>query len=276
MKPSPSPEVRNLRFDLSQDIARPWHGAGRAVTLFFDNLSTFFPLGERFFIANVNAHRHLIDDDELAAQVQAFCAQEGIHSREHRRYNRLLQDQGYPVDAMEERLSRLLERISLRTRPRQRLAATCALEHFTALMGHFVLSDPRILHSAHPTMASLWRWHAAEENEHKAVAFDVYQVAHGPYPERAITMVLATVIFWAKVLEQQARLMDADGIAWSAREWTSLAKWIFVQPGWIWRLVGPYFAYYRPGFHPWDLDNHELLDAWKRDFAAWPLDPPRA
>jgi predicted metal-dependent hydrolase len=275
MRRSPSLEIRNLRFDLSSDIARPWHDAGRAVTLFFDNLSTFFPLGERFFIASVNAHRHLIDDDELAAQVQDFCAQEGIHSREHRRYNRLLHDEGYPVDAMEGRLSRLLERISRAAPPRRRLAATCALEHFTALMGHFVLSDPRVLGGAHPTMANLWRWHSAEENEHKAVAFDVYNVARGPYAERATTMLATTVIFWAKVLEQQARLMHTDGIAWSPAEWAALARWMFVEPGWIWRLVGAYFAYYRPGFHPWDLDNHELLEAWKRDFATWPIDLPR-
>ena len=61
-----------------------------------------------------------------------------------------------------------------------------------------------------PTMAALWRWHALEENEHKEVAFDVYMAAGGNYPERAFVMALTTLIFWAKVVEQQARVSNPD------------------------------------------------------------------
>jgi predicted metal-dependent hydrolase len=108
----------------------------------------------------------------------------------------------YPVEAMGAG-ERLLARATRRTTPRGRLAATSALEHFTALLAHFVLSDPRLLEGAHPVMAALWRWHAAEENEHKAVAYDVYRQTGGGYIERAAAMAIATVIFWAKVVEHQ-------------------------------------------------------------------------
>ncbi len=46
---SPTPEPRNLRFDLA-DVPRYWHGERRSLSLFFDNLSLFFPEGERFFV----------------------------------------------------------------------------------------------------------------------------------------------------------------------------------------------------------------------------------
>src|SRR5689334_5031348 len=94
------PEVRDLRFDL-KDVPRYWHGGRRAVTIFFDNLSLFFPAGERFFMASVKAFRNEVTDAALKRELDAFCAQEGHHSREHVRYNQMLAAKGYPVEAME-------------------------------------------------------------------------------------------------------------------------------------------------------------------------------
>jgi uncharacterized protein len=261
-------EVRNLKFGIGPRVPRFWNGGRRSVTSFFDNLSVFFPVGERFFITSVRAHLRHVKDPVLLREVRAFCGQEGAHGREHVRYNEMLRDAGYPVVEMEKKVERLLALVTRTTRPRWRLAATCALEHFTALLAHFLLTDPRLLADADPTMAALWRWHAAEENEHKAVAFDVYQAAGGHYTERCAIMLAASVIFWAKVGEQQVRMMAADGTALSATEWARLARFLFVEPGGFQNLVPLYLDYFRPGFHPWDLDNRELLDAWKRELGA--------
>jgi predicted metal-dependent hydrolase len=270
MMTAPELQVRNLKFDVGDEVPRYWHGGRRAITLFFNNLSVFFPAGERFFISAVKAHAGMVDDPELLEQTRGFCAQEGIHSREHIHYNEMLRDQGYPVAAMERRVERILARVTRRTTPRAQLAATCALEHFTALLAHFVLSDDRLLEGAHPVMAALWRWHSAEENEHKAVAYDVYRKAGGNYVERVLAMVVATVIFWTKVFEHQVRLMRADGILFSAREWYALFRFLFITPGGLTNLFFPYFEYYRPNFHPWQLDNRSLLEAWKNELAASP------
>jgi predicted metal-dependent hydrolase len=259
------PLIRNLQLDLG-DVPRHWHGGRRSVTTFFDNLSLFFPAGERFFISAVNAHRRRIEEPALREAVRAFAAQEGFHGREHVRYNRHLAEQGYPVAAMEGRVERLLARLERRLPARWRLAATCALEHFTALMAHLLLSNPALLEGAHPAMRQLWRWHAAEENEHKAVAFDVYVAARGPWLERSLIMVAATVIFWAKVLEHQVRLMRVDGTLTDAGEWLALGRFLLWKPGGFAGLFRHYLDYYRPGFHPWDLDNRALLDAWKQEY----------
>jgi predicted metal-dependent hydrolase len=275
--PSPTLEVRNAKFDdLGSAVPRHWLRGRRSVTTFFDNLSVFFPAGERFFIASVRAHERHVQDPALRAAVRAFTAQEGCHSREHVRYNRMLAEQGYPVAAMEARVERILGRVSRLAPPRWQLAVTCALEHFTALMAHMLLADPRLLDGAHPSMAALWRWHAAEENEHKAVAFDVYRAAGGPWGERAGIMALASVIFWGKVVEQQCRMMSVDGTLLSLDEWSELVRFLFVEPGGMQRLVPLYLDYYRRGFHPWDLDNRDLLDAWKREWASSPMYRPAA
>lgn len=261
-------QIRNLHFGLGPKVPRYWHGGRRAVSLFFDNLSTFFPAGERFFIASVKAHASLIHDHELLRDVRAFCGQEGVHSREHVRYNRLLDAQGYPAADMERRLEERLRRIAGRISVRRQLAITCALEHFTAIMGETVLADPRILDGADEEMAALWRWHAAEENEHKAVAFDVYERVGGTYFERVQAMLAATFMFWLFVSIQQVRLMYVDGCLWSLREWASLWRFLFVTPGPMRQVIAKYFPYFRPHFHPWQLGDRELLMAWRQTQAV--------
>jgi predicted metal-dependent hydrolase len=258
------PRIRNLRFDTDASVPRYWLGGRRSVTTFFDNLSIFFPVGERFFVTSVRAHERHVTDPALRAAVRAFCGQEGIHGREHDRYNRMLEARGYPAIAMEKRVKRLLRFVARVLPIRQQLAATCALEHFTALMGQMVLANPKILEGADPTMAALWRWHAAEENEHKAVAYDVLLAAGGTYVERVAIMILASVVFWAKVLEHQMRMMKVDGTLFSAREWAALGKFLFVEPAAMSGVVRSYFQYYRPGFHPNDIDGDALLEDWKR------------
>jgi predicted metal-dependent hydrolase len=268
MRTSETIPVRNLRFATNAEVPRAWHPRGAAVTSFFNNLSLFFPAGERFFVAAVNHYKHrpeIARDERLRAEIASFLGQEGFHSREHVRYNRMLDAQGYPVAPLEARVERILRLVQRVLAPRLRLSATCALEHFTATLAHCVLSDPAILDGAHPVMAALWRWHSAEENEHKAVAFDVYQQIGGTWPERVAIMLVATVIFWTLVVEQQVRLMRADGVLFSTKEWRSLLGFLFVRPGALTTMARIYLDYFRPGFHPWQLDNRELVEAWKRE-----------
>ncbi len=261
---APILEVRNYRFTTGAGVPRHWHPAGRAVTRFFDNLSIFFPEGERFFMASVQAFAHRVaHDPAMRRAIRDFCAQEGIHGREHRGYNAMLEAQGIDVRAMEARVVRILERVKRLTPERSQLAATAALEHFTALLGHLILERPELLEGADPTRAALWRWHAAEENEHKAVAYDVYLAAGGNYPERVVVMLAATIVFWAKVVEQQARFMRADGDLWSVREHARLWRFLWIDPGGMQAMWRDWLAWFRPGFHPNELDSSAALAGWR-------------
>jgi len=261
MDATPAIEVRPRKFDID-DVPKHWHGGRKSVTTFLDNLSTFFPAGERFFIAAVRAHDKHVSDEALRAEVRAFCGQEGFHSREHTRYNELLAKQGYPVAELEREVQELLARVTKRAPARARLAITCALEHMTALMAHMLLADARALDGANAQMAALWKWHAAEENEHKAVAYDVYRAANGPYGLRVATMIGATAIFWWRVFRHQARMMRVDGIAYSPREWWALFRYLFVEPGTLRGVFPLYLRYFRPGFHPNEIESAHLVAKW--------------
>jgi predicted metal-dependent hydrolase len=260
-------EVRNLSFDVDERVPKHWHGRGRAVSIFFDGLSILFPVGERFFISSVRAHLAKIGP-ELRRDVALFSAQEGIHGREHEGYNAHLERVGYPALRLEKKAERLLANAKRRLPARGQLAVTCALEHFTGMMALLLLGEPRNLENAHPTMAALWRWHAAEESEHKCVPFDVFRAAGGTELERMGIMLTTAAIFWAKVAEHQVVMMRADGCLWSVREWASLFRFLFVDPGSMWKLIGAWLKWFKPGFHPRDIDDGALLDEWRRANAA--------
>jgi predicted metal-dependent hydrolase len=56
------------------------------------------------------------------------------------------------------------------------LTATTALEHFTATIASQLLVNNHIQElMSDETMKTMWLWHAIEENEHKAVAYDVFE-----------------------------------------------------------------------------------------------------
>src|SRR5256885_1858249 len=152
-------------------------------------LSSVFPDGEDFFVRSVRHYRDRMTDPELKRQVAGFIGQEAMHGRQHRAFNDRLDELGYPTKTF-ERLTK--KGLALRERflpARSNLAATAALEHFTATLAELVLSsqETRDLFG-HDEVRNLFVWHALEESEHKAVAFDVYKAIGGTERMRVMTM----------------------------------------------------------------------------------------
>ena len=157
--------ARNYHFSLPADRILNWHGAGLHATAFNNALSVFFPLGETFFIHSVKRYLHVVPKgSQLEADVDAFVAQEAIHSREHDAYNAALKPY-YCVGLIEAVLWCVL--FPFECVPFLALAGTVALEHLTASLGHLLVSDESLMTQSEPHFAELWYWHAVEETEHK-------------------------------------------------------------------------------------------------------------
>lgn len=262
---------RDVRFDVAPDEVRGWHPDGLHVAHFFNALSLLFPEGESFFIDSVRHYRDRIRSPKLAAEVQGFLGQEAMHSREHKRYNHALEAAGLPAKALDEQLRIVLDEVRARVSPEQALAITIALEHFTAIMADVALGDPANLGGADARFAALWRWHAIEETEHKAVAFDVYREVVGEgrraYWLRVRVMLLITLAFWADVFRHTVALVRADGATTDVRGWWRLFRFLWVKPGGMWRIWRLWLDYFRRDFHPWQHDNRGHVEAWKAAYA---------
>jgi predicted metal-dependent hydrolase len=265
------PEIRprDVDFDLGE-LPRHWHGGDPYVTHFFNGLSLMFPEGERFFMDAVRRYQDRVTDPQLKCEVRGFLGQEGIHAREHRRYNALLEQQGYPARAIERFVARGVA-FDRKLPPLWQLAMTCALEHFTAVFADVILRDPRLFARAHPAMARLWRWHALEEAEHKAVAYDVYQtVAPGlrGYLRRVTVMLYVTFGFAAQTLVHESWLLRSEGLLWKLRARRRAFRYLWVKPGFLRTGLRHYLAYYRRDFHPSQVGSADAIERARLEYAA--------
>lgn len=255
---------RSIRFTFDDSIPRYWHGGRTHTTRFFDCLSFMFPQGEKIFIESVVHFRHLLDrGSALDKAVDDFVYQEASHIREHRAYNLLLGTQGAPVEKLERMLLRRRKE-SERLPASFRLALTASLEHITAILSEQILRNPAFMAGADPTMARLWRWHAMEEIEHKAVAYDVLcKVERNPlrrYLLRWVAMTSLSVYFTFDLTYFTYHLVRGGRQHRNWREWLRLQWWLFVNPGLLSRIVPAGLFWFAPGFHPDRIDTRELLD----------------
>jgi len=266
--PSPSDlqiTPRDRRFGRGAATPRLWHGGKVEATAIYNALSTTFPKGEAFFVESVRAFRDRVPD-KLAGEIKAFTTQEAIHSREHDAFNRRALDSGYDLSALEAKVDERLAEVA--TKPKiASLAATTALEHFTAILAHELLADPRHLEGADPETARLWRWHAVEEIEHKGVAYDtwLYATRHMSRWKRwslkTRVMLYITHHFVTDRIAGALELMRQDGVAgWEAKR--KLLAYIWVRPGMFRKIAGAWLRYFLPGFHPWNDDDRNLLASY--------------
>ena len=263
--------VRDRRFLRGADPKRWWLGGDPVATAWFNALSATFPRGEAFFIESVKAFRDGASP-RLTAEIRAFVKQEINHTREHIVLNKLAEASGYDIDFIDRRVGEMLA--LTKGRPEiLNLAATMALEHFTAMLGHQLLANPQHLAGAEGDLGEIWRWHSIEEIEHKGVAYDTWLHATRDWTRwkrwkvKSLMMLVVTRRFISNRVHDAADLLAQDGLSgwkWKARIWS----YLLVRPGLLRLIAGQWLAFFMPGFHPWNHDDRVLIARHEGDFAA--------
>lgn len=184
---------RQLDFRLSEEMPRWVYGDNRTATCYLALLSAFFPPGEDFFVKSVNRYANLVTDPKLRAEVAGFTGQEVIHSREHERLNEVFTERGFKLGVPDLAIRTALA-VLYRLPHRQQLACTALMEHFTALLAEETLIYEGNGGEIHPDLKELWLWHALEELEHKAVSYEVLELAGNRRSERILAELLVLAI----------------------------------------------------------------------------------
>jgi predicted metal-dependent hydrolase len=265
---TPAVPTRPMEFDAClADLPKHFAADGDIVmSHILTVLSSLFPDGEDYFVRSVEAVRDRIDDPGLRRDVEGFIGQESMHGREHRVLNERLAELGYPTRAIGgyvRKLTSIRERVQ---GEKANLAFTAALEHYTATLAETLLTDPAArAEIGHEGVRYLLMWHALEESEHKAVAFDVYRTVGGTERMRIVTIWLTHLTF---VLETSVWALMSLAMDPAARRHP-----LRVLRG-FWRLrrspftstraVRQLFEYNHRDFHPNDRDTTALIAEWRQ------------
>ena len=271
--------VRRLMVDLRQGFDRHWTGDA-FTTAFYNALSFSFPEGEQFFIEAVNAGALALPADAkydaLRQLAKEFVGQEATHRHLHGRYNAELERQGMvnhwgPRIKRRLRLGRELMAKDSSKPELHELAITAAFEHFTSVFGDQTLAAVGTaadwLHSAQEPLRTLWHWHAAEETEHKAVAFDLYQSLGGNHKWRMRWFRFVALQFFTDCLRQTVHNLWRDGSLFKPRTWLCAGRFLLGRHGFVRHYCKPLWAYTRPDFHPNQLGQPALAQQWLTEHA---------
>jgi hypothetical protein len=203
---------RSPRFDFDA-VPRHWFAGSVIGTAFANGLNLLFPAGERFFVRSVRHYLDRIQDPKLREDVKGFSGQEGLHAYAHERQFEALEKQGFAIRPFLRFYEAFAYGFVEKVAPSQLcLAATAACEHFTATMATNALAREAegALLLKDPTMRALLLWHAVEEIEHRAVAFDVLNEVNPSYELRVAGLAVATSMLFTLWMAGAATLIAQD------------------------------------------------------------------
>ena len=252
--------VRKPHFN-PKAIKRHYFANSPVMSHLLTGLSSTFPIGEQFFVHSVRNVRDKVKSETLKAEISAFIGQEAMHSKAHAEFNDAWRTAEYNLDSFQAWLARK-DKYVKNLDPKIQLAITCAFEHFTALLGGYILRHPEVLSSLDDDAIKLWVWHAIEEIEHRAVAFDVYQEVYGDDKIRRLIMRSVTTGFASLTFYSASRLFLQD-------KKKSLPKvggnifGLYLLGKMVIQLTPEYLSYYKKDFHPAEIDYQKIVEYWK-------------
>jgi predicted metal-dependent hydrolase len=247
----PRIKPRSPQFAFDATIPRHWLNESTLATHVVNGVNLLFPAGERCFV------RSVLRFDKTSPEVRAFCAQEGRHANAHERFFEILRAQGFEIDGFLKWYQRVVFDVIEKVAPAAlRLSATAAAEHFTATLANASFRKD-IFGKMHPTMQRFLAWHAAEEIEHKAVAFDVLRRTNPSYALRMAGLALATAVLGGFWTTATVMLLLQDPAVTRARVRAEAHSMRRHDP-----LYGVFVrgirAYIRRDFHPLERDDYAL------------------
>ncbi len=250
---------RKMNFKFPKSIHRYWLGNNPFKTHLLNSFTLLFPAGEKFFIRSIAKFQKDLEDPKLREEVKAFIQQETQHYLEHEKFFDNLKHQGYDIDGLVEWLDSFIENVPDKLNsPKMNLALTAGLEHITALLAEIGLKD-NFLEEAQKEMKDLFEWHAAEEIEHRSVAYDVLQSVDPSYALRVAGLVYAYLLMSVFSGSFTVALLYQDRKLLSDKVWREFISVFFTDNALALKAVFVFMRYLHPDFHP--SHNDDLDDA---------------
>lgn len=239
--------------DWRQSDLKPfWYEGQSVVTHFMNALSIGIPETERFLVRVIKPYQTLIKDEVLLEKTEKFLHEEITHSLHHTKFNLELKRKGYPVDFAIKFTQWGYQWIYRLFSQKTQLAMGACFEHMTTMLVEYGF-EKELMKQDVSDAYDLFIWHAFEELNHRAGAYDVYQYVDGGYIRRILSMVYVTFFFIIGVSVIQGSFILSDLFhrrGMKLKHWWFWAKFFFAKGGMFWGSLKKYFSIYRVKFIP--------------------------
>ncbi len=253
------PHKIEVSFD--ETLPKHWFGESAFLSHVLNTFTVIFPDAERYFIRWAKKALPDVTDPKIKKDIQGFIGQETMHANQHEKLWDLLRSQGYNLEPalwfVDTLAFNWLEKI---VPDKFNYALVAGLEHFTAMLGEIYFENPEIMEGMHSEMRRLFEWHAAEEIQHKAVAFDQLQAIDDNYFLRTGVMNVAVVGLYVLTFANTFYFMAQDRSLFNPKEWLVMGRILFGKSDLARKTVIKFLEYYRPDFHPWNNQNFHLAE----------------
>ncbi len=288
---------RKVQFDFT-DTPLYWLKDDPFSTHLINGIHLLLPAGELFFCRVYNQALPLVTDNDLREDVEGFIRQEAIHSRQHTKAQTYLDRNGFTYDEYVSRVNWLFEKF-LGNAPfgisylenrftkdlwlAARVGVIAAIEHFTGVLGQWAMDNESWERNGDATMVDLFKWHLAEEVEHRTVAYDLFKhlckTRLGFYASRQALMAIVFPLFIYFIADgfrvlarqdenEQMKKLSKTNIVRLLVELERVGKRTHNAPTFSF-LVKATMRWINPFFHPiHEGDTQQALDYLARSPAA--------
>ncbi|HRP69015.1 MAG TPA: metal-dependent hydrolase [Turneriella sp.] len=259
------PHKISVSFD--ESLPKHWFGGNAFLTHLLNTFTAIFPDAERYFVRWSKKALSNVTDSKIKKDIQGFIGQETMHASQHEKLWAILRTQGYNLEPVLWIVQKFgfgwLENI---LSDKVNYAAVAGFEHFTAMFGEIYFENPHLMSKMHPEMRRLFEWHAAEEIEHKAVAFDQLQNIDDSYLLRTSVMNGAVLLLYFVAFGNTFYFMLQDRSLFEPKEWANIYELFFGKHDFARKSFFKFIEYYKPNFHPWENQNYHLAEPTLRAY----------
>jgi len=256
-------QVRDQIFNAEAAADGPWNPRKPELSHAINAVQLALPYLEPYFIDAIKQAMPYIKSRKLFADAQAFCSQEANHSRQHKRYCRALQKRYPKLVEYEAQIRNSLIDSRRNDSLQWRLAYTSGYEMITAQFARtiFEYADDWF-DDVDPDFAGLFKWHAAEEIEHRHVAFDVLQDVSRSYGLRVKGVTAALYKSYRDMMPVATYMVEADGV--TNHFMANLRAWD-VRRIFFFSLAPALLRYIMPGYNPTHDREPAGYTRWKAE-----------
>jgi predicted metal-dependent hydrolase len=210
--------VRRTTFEFPESLDDVLPGTDLVAESYLVAFSFTMPALEPYLIRTMRAVATKVTDPALADDMKAFIGQEAQHFQNHRRVNEMvLRQLGEPaasqIRGILDELDADYQRFTTDRSDRFNLVYAEGFEAMTCAMALSMFEQ-----AARPGNQSgfgpwreLWAWHAAEEIEHRTVAFGAYEHLVGSYLHRVSGSLRAQFHFQRYIARLQRAVLASRG-----------------------------------------------------------------